>query len=149
MSVYDISLVKLVVLMYSIFYLCYKKQSDTLWHRRCCNVTRQVDSSCFKTGLACSEVTLGATSDVATTHTAWGLPASTDIAGKYVTSVGAQITTAQTSTIDGVVSVAILYNTAIPQVSGETLTYTGTCDAGGAGFIWTNAGLSTKYLPKI
>ena len=100
-------------------------------------------------GLACSEVTLGATSDVATTHTAWGLPASTDIAGKYVTSVGAQITTAQTSTIDGVVSVAILYNTAIPQVSGETLTYTGTCDAGGAGFIWTNAGLSTKYLPKI
>ena len=98
--------------------------------------------------LACSEVTLATTTNAATTHTNWGLPTTTDIAGKYVTSVSASITTAQTSTVDGVVSVAILYNSVIPQVAAQTLTYTGTCDALGGGFVWTNAGLPAKYRPK-
>lgn len=98
-------------------------------------------------GVACSESTLSATN--ANANVAFGLPPAASISGKYVTSVQTAITVAQTSVIDGQVTVAILYGAAIPQVSGQTLTYTGVCAADGGGFEWTNAGLATKYLPKI
>jgi len=104
-------------------------------------------------GVACSEATLGAVTAQAATHTAWGLPATiTDISGKYVTSVSAAVTQAQTSTVDGEVTISILYQNAgagtIPQIDGQTLVYTGTCDAAGGAFTWGAAGLTTKYLPK-
>lgn len=104
-------------------------------------------------GVACSDGSLGTVMDQATTHTTFGLPPTiTDISGKYVTSVAAAVPTAQTSTVDGQVTISILYNNTgaglIPQVNGQTLVYTGTCDAGGGGFTWTNAGLTSKYLPK-
>jgi type IV pilus assembly protein PilA len=99
-------------------------------------------------GVACSQGDLAATS--ADFNSALGVPAAASIGGKYVSSVLAAVTTAQTATVDGVTTVTITYNTAIPQVSGMTVVYTGTCSA--AGMNWAVAGgggFPTKYLPKV
>ena len=98
-------------------------------------------------GVACSEGSLSATA--ADFNASLGVPASTDINGKYVTSVLAAVTTAQATGVDGVVTVTITYNTTIPQVSGMAIIYTGTCTQ--AGLKWTVASdgtFPTKYLPK-
>jgi type IV pilus assembly protein PilA len=104
-------------------------------------------------GIACSDGSLGSILTQAETHTAFGLPATiTDIKGKYVTSVAAAVPTALTSTASGVVTISILYSNTgvglIPQVNGQTLVYTGTCNFSGGGFTWANTGLTSKYLPK-
>jgi len=102
-------------------------------------------------GLACSEASITATSTDA--NLLLGLPASTTITGKYVTSVLAAITTLQTSTVDGVATLLITYNqTDTPaQIKAGTVTYTGTCKKEGSGLVWTVAGngVAAKYLPKI
>jgi len=100
--------------------------------------------------VACSEASLSATS--ADANAAWGLPATASISGNYVASILGAVTTAQTATVDGVVTVTITYNTAIPQVSGLLLRYTGTCDAAGGGLTWANTAGTTidaKYRPRI
>lgn len=99
-------------------------------------------------GIACSEASLAAVD--ADANPEFGLPAAADVSGRYVTSVQAAVSQAQTSTADGQVTISILYNSAIPQVATETLVYTGSCDAAGGGFTWAVDGLSnTKYLPRV
>lgn len=104
-------------------------------------------------GIACSEARLNAVD--ADANPEFGLPAAASVTGKYVTSVQAAITQAQTSTVPGLVTIDILYQQAgdgrIPQVDGQRLIYQGTCRADGGGFIWDNTTLSTmtaKYLPR-
>ena len=90
-------------------------------------------------GVACSDGTLNGA-----TNALLGLPVATVIKGKYTTSV----TVAGTSALLG--TVKILYNAQIPDplVSGQTLTFTGTCSP--AGMDWTTVapvGLG-KFTPK-
>jgi len=91
-------------------------------------------------GVACSEGTLASA-----THATLGLPTAASITGKYITSVTAAGTTATAGTV------VILYNAVItdPLVSGQSLTYTGTC--GPSGLNWTTTpptGLG-KFTPKV
>ncbi len=89
-------------------------------------------------GVACSEGTLASA-----TNSALGLPAKTDITGKYTTSVEA----AGTSATAGTVTIVLK---AFGDVSaGDTFVYTGTC--GPAGMTWAVTGTGTnitKFLPK-
>jgi type IV pilus assembly protein PilA len=88
-------------------------------------------------GVACSEGTLASAS-----NSFLGLANAGSYAGKYISSVTIAKPTATS------VDVNILYNTAIidPAVSGQTLTYSGVCTAGGMS--WTPSGLGTKFTPK-
>lgn len=102
-------------------------------------------------GIACSEGELNAVD--ADANPEFGLPTpATAVNGKYVTSVQAAVTQVQTSTVPGLVTIDILYNNAgdgrIAQIDGQTLQYLGTCRADGSGFVWTNSGLTAKYLPR-
>ena len=88
-------------------------------------------------GMSCSEGTL-----VSASNSFLGLPAAASITGKYITSV--TVTSLGTTSA----KVDILYNAVITDaaVSGQTLTYTGTCGPGG--MKWTASGLGTKFTPK-
>jgi type IV pilus assembly protein PilA len=116
-------------------------------------------------GVSCSEATLGATST--DFNATLGVSSHASITGKYVNDVLTQVKQAQTSTVDGIVSVTVTFNSAIAPVSGECYTYVGTCKSG-VGLKWsvvendsTNAvagtagtkcgagGYPTKFLPKI
>ena len=111
-------------------------------------------------GVACSEGSMATVS--ANYNNSLGLSAPTAIVGKYVASVQAAITQAQTPTLPGIGTVTVTFNaTGIPQVANMCYTYTGTCTAG-TGMIWTvaDSGVApgpgscaggtypTKYLPK-
>jgi type IV pilus assembly protein PilA len=103
-------------------------------------------------GLACSQGDMSATSTDA--NSALGLAANTAITGKYVASVSTAITTAATSTVNGVGTVTIAFKTAAngapAEVGGLSYTYTGTCDPA-TGMSWAVAAVGTfptKYLPK-
>ena len=92
-------------------------------------------------GVACSEGTLATSLN----NTTVGLPASTDIKGKYVKSVA----TSSTGATDG--SVTIAYNADISGVTdGDTLIYKGAC-AAGSGMQWTvdtTSTLPARLRPK-
>lgn len=113
-------------------------------------------------GVNCSEGTIV---NVNNTYNA-SLGISTSITGKYVASVQAAVVQGQTGTQDGIGTITVTFNSAIPAVDGECYTYVGTCKTG-VGMTWlaveddnTNAtsytkgtkcgavGFSTKFLPK-
>lgn len=96
-------------------------------------------------------------------NTELGVSSAASIAGKYVTSVRAAITTAQTATTDGIGMIAVKFNTMIPSVSNMCYHYVGTC-VSGVGMKWSVAvddsaspatssscttGMPTKFLPKL
>ena len=88
-------------------------------------------------GIACSEASLTTN----TTNATLGLPAATAITGKYVSSVAA----VGTGPNEGVVT--ITYNNTVPQLSGNTLIYTGACTP--SGLRWTTSGtIDDKYFKK-
>ena len=89
-------------------------------------------------GLSCSEASLAA----GLTNTFFDLPASTTIAGKYVSSVLAASSSATAATV------TVAYNAIGAQVTAnQTVVYTGAC--GSAGLVWTITGtVATKYRPK-
>lgn len=111
-------------------------------------------------GVACSEGVLSATS---TNYNA-SLGINATITGKYVSGIRAEVTTAQTSTVDGITTIVVAFNTVIPSVSGLCYTYIGTCKSG-IGLSWTTAvdkaggaagtgltcgsGFPSKFLPKV
>ena len=115
-------------------------------------------------GVACSEGVMSATS---TNYNA-SLGISGTITGNYVAGVSAQITQAQASGVDGIGTVTVKFNTAIPSVANMCYTYVGTCTAGvgikwasyadlasgntGTGTVTDNltctSGFPTKFLPK-
>jgi len=93
---------------------------------------------------------------------------SPTITGKYVASVLAEVKQGQTGTQDGIGTITVKFNSAIPAVDGECYTYIGTCKAG-IGMTWTavqndatnavagtagtqcgsvSGGFALKFLPK-
>jgi len=91
-------------------------------------------------GIACSEGTLGASiSDDEMTYSG----TATDYSGKYTTSV------TPSSTGNTNAGVSIVYKDIGTQVTaGNTVTYTGVCDAT-SGLTWTVAGtIDPKYYPR-
>jgi type IV pilus assembly protein PilA len=89
-------------------------------------------------GVACSEASLTNTLG----HASLGLPLAASIAGRYVSSVAA----AGTGTTTG--TVTITYGPNLPVMSGTTIIYTGTCQAG-SGMTWQVGGTAPqKFLPK-
>ena len=91
-------------------------------------------------GVACSEANLGASiSDEDMNYT--GTPA--DYAGKYVTSITPSSTGATNA------GISIVYTDIGSAVtSGQTVTYTGVCNAQ-TGLTWTVAGtVASKFYPK-
>ncbi|MCX4187663.1 pilin [Methylophaga sp. OBS4] len=92
-------------------------------------------------GVACSE----AESLASQTNATLELPTNTDYANgnKYIESVTVAGVDASTATV------TIDYNTAIPQLAGGQVVYTGTCrDTGTTWAITATGGFPTKYLPK-
>lgn len=91
-------------------------------------------------GSACSEGSLTST----LTNSAFGVSPAATISGKYVSSVTAVGSSASTG------SVTISYKAIGTGVAaGDTVIYSGTCDAN-AGLRWSISGsMSEKYLPKI
>ena len=109
-------------------------------------------------GVACSEATMSSTST--NYNTSLGISGATVIVGKYVSSVLAKITQAQTASVSGIGSITVTFNSTIPAVSGMCYTYFGTCTSG-VGMTWTVAAndsgaavcgatsFPTKFLPKL
>jgi len=95
-------------------------------------------------GVACSEATLKPS--IADANTSFGLPASTDIKGKYVTSV-----LVSTPAVASTPSVTILYNeTATPaQIKNKSLIYVGTCTPSGMTWNIDTSTIDAKYRPKV
>lgn len=88
-------------------------------------------------GIACSEASLAST----TTNTTLGLPLSSAITGKYVSSVAVT----STGPTEGIVT--ITYNNAVSQLDNKTLIYTGACTP--SGLKWTTSGtIDDKYFKK-
>lgn len=91
-------------------------------------------------GVACSEGTLSGAD-----HTTMGLAANaTDYSGRYTLSVLADGSSPTAGTV------VIAYNGQIGSAinSGQTVTYTATCGAGGTTWNVTG-GIAQKYWPKI
>ncbi len=102
-------------------------------------------------GVACSDgslvagatlVSLGVVASGTTTYsnTRWHYVSQIDLS---VTGTGPIVPT-----------VTITYNTSVPQISGKTLIYVGSCDTSpnNLGFTWTSNNTGTmdpKYLPKL
>jgi type IV pilus assembly protein PilA len=82
-------------------------------------------------GVACSEGTIINTNN--NYNASLGINAA--ITGKYVASILAQVTQAQTNSADGIGTMTVTFNTAIPAVSGMCYTYVGVCKAG-VGMTW-------------
>jgi type IV pilus assembly protein PilA len=103
-------------------------------------------------GVACSDGSLTTSSTLISLGV---VPSGTTYgpgAWKYVTGITMAAPTVSGTNVVPVVT--ITYGTAISQVSGATLIYTGACDTSTAntGFTWTtnNTGtMSAKYLPKL
>ncbi len=114
-------------------------------------------------GVACSEGLMNSTS---TNYNA-SLGINASITGSYVASVLAQVKQAQTATLNGIGTITVTFNSAIPAVAGACYTYIGTCQSG-VGLKWTvvpndatnavagTAGTlcgtisyPTKFLPKL
>jgi type IV pilus assembly protein PilA len=96
-----------------------------------------------------------------------GVSIPAQINGKYVASVLAQVTQAQTATTNAIGTVTVTFKNTIPEITGACYTYIGICKPG-IGLAWTvvtgdatNANSSAagnncggvafppKYLPKI
>jgi type IV pilus assembly protein PilA len=87
---------------------------------------------------ACSEQTLNGI-----TQASLGLPDATSITGTYVKSVAASGTS---NTAGSVVITMNAIGSAI--ADNSTITYTGTCGAGGVTWAIAGSGVADKYLPK-
>jgi type IV pilus assembly protein PilA len=96
-----------------------------------------------------------------------GINPATQITGKYVASVLAQITQAQAAGTSGIGTITVTFKNAMPEVAGACYTYIGKCTSG-VGLEWNvvsgdatnaNSGIAgnncgsllfqPKYLPKI
>jgi len=118
-------------------------------------------------GVNCSEGTIVNVVNSSPWYNA-SLGISTSITGKYVASVQAAVVQGQTGTQDGIGTITVKFNTAIPAVDSECYTYIGTCKAG-VGMTWTavqndntgaltgvagtqcgsvTGGFAQKFLPK-
>ena len=86
-------------------------------------------------GVNCSEGTIIAVNTNYNASLGIATPA-TAINGKYVTSVLAQVVQGQTGTQNGIGTITVTFNSAIPAVSGACYTYIGTCKTG-VGMTWT------------
>ena len=86
-------------------------------------------------GVACSEGLMGVTST--DYNNSLGINATAaNINGKYVDSVLAKITQAQTAAATGIGTITVTFDgTAIPAIAGTCYTYVGTCTAG-VGLAW-------------
>jgi len=92
-------------------------------------------------GVACSDGTL-ADKKEKLSHDDLGLPAATDINGKFVKSVTAAATAADKATV------TIVYKDGIPGVTdGDSIIYNGAC-AAGSGLKWT-IDSSSKVPPRL
>lgn len=94
-------------------------------------------------GVACSEASLSSTA-VTDLNTSLGIPASGSITGTYTASVLAASSSASSATVT--ITLKDIGNS-ITAAIGNTIVYTGTCDA--AGMKWAVSGtVPAKYLPK-
>ena len=85
-------------------------------------------------GVYCSEGSMTSTSN--DFNASLGISSSTTIKGKYVTSVLTGIKRAMTSTVDGIGTVTVTFNSTIAAVNGTCFTYFGTCSFAGSGLTW-------------
>ncbi len=94
-------------------------------------------------GIACSDGTMARRGD-ALNNEDLGLPNGTEIRGRGVTQILADGTDERTATV------TITYGAGIPQINANsTVTYTGTCNPGGA-MNWTVDGtVPTRFLPRV
>jgi type IV pilus assembly protein PilA len=116
-------------------------------------------------GVSCSENYMVAVSG--NYNQSIGINPAAQINGKYIASVLAQITQAQTSTTNGIGTITVTFKNTLTAVAGACYTYIGTC-ASGVGLTWivvpgdaanANSGAAgndcggmafqPKFLPKI
>jgi type IV pilus assembly protein PilA len=95
-------------------------------------------------GQACSEQTLATVGDNVAANNSLGLPIAADITSTYITSVTAAGTTATAGTVT-----IVMKGIGSSVTAGQTIIYTASCPATGAGTTWTVTGtVPAKYLPK-
>jgi type IV pilus assembly protein PilA len=82
-------------------------------------------------GVLCSEGSMTTTSN--DYNASLGISAATSITGKYVKSVQAKVVQKMDTSNDGIGTITVTFNTAIPAVGDACYTYIGTCSKAGSG----------------